>query len=330
MGIVVDGTWHPDGSETTTDDGEFERDETTFRDEIRSDADARFSADADRYHLYISRACPWAHGAALVRRVTGLEDVISMDVVDPIRIENGWEFTPDKAGCTPDSVTGADYLREVYTAADPGYTGRVTVPVLWDRKRETIVNNESIEIMRMLDRAFDAYKARNVSLYPDDQAGEIDAIVDRIYDPINNGVYRAGFATSQAAYDSAVGELFAALDHWEAVLEDQRYLAGEELTLADLRLFPTLVRFDQVYHTHFKCNVRRIVDYPNLWNYTKELYQLPGVAETVNMDHIKAHYYRTHRDINPTGIVATGPETDFGEPHDRDRLSGGPPSPPLS
>ena len=326
MGVVIDGTWHPDGYESTNDDGEFERGETTFRDEIVADPAARFTAEPDRYHLYIARACPWAHGAALVRSVTGLDDVISMDIVDPLRFENGWQFSPDKEGCTPDSVTGADYLREVYTAADPGYTGHVTVPVLWDKQAETIVNNESVEIMRMLDAAFHDYKSRPITLRPEDTAADIDAIIERLYDPINNGVYRAGFARSQSAYDQAVDALFAALDHWDDVLADQRYLAGDELTLADLRLFPTLVRFDQVYHTHFKCNVRRLVDYDNLWNYSKELYQLPGVSETVNMTHIKEHYYRTHESINPTGIVPRGPALDFTAPHDRDRLPGGPPT----
>jgi putative glutathione S-transferase len=325
MGVVIDGTWHPDGYESTNDDGEFERNETTFRNELVSDPAAEFAAEPGRYHLYIARACPWAHGAALVRSVTGLDDAISMDIVDPLRFENGWQFTPEKDGCTPDTINGFDYLREVYTAADPDYTGRVTVPVLGDKQKETIVNNESVEIMQMLDAAFDAYKSRPISLRPDATADEIDEIIERLYDPINNGVYRAGFARAQAAYDRAVGDLFAALDHWDDVLADQRYLAGEELTLADLRLFPTLVRFDQVYHTHFKCNVRRILDYDNLWNYTKELYQLPGVAETVNMTHIKDHYYRTHESVNPSGIVARGPEVDFTAAHDRDRLAGGPP-----
>ena len=325
MGVVIDGTWHPDGYESTNDDGEFERNETTFRDDIVADPVAEFTAEPDRYHLYVARACPWAHGAALVRSVTGLDDVISMDIVDPLRFENGWQFTPEKDDCTPDTINGFDYLREVYTAADPDYTGRVTVPVLWDKQEETIVNNESVEIMRMLDAAFDAYKSRPISLRPDANADEIDEIIERLYDPINNGVYRAGFARSQGAYDRAVGDLFTALDHWDDVLADQRYLAGEELTLADLRLFPTLVRFDQVYHTHFKCNVRRIVDYDNLWNYTKEIYQLPGVAETVNMAHINEHYYRTHESVNPSGIVARGPDLDFTAAHDRDRLTGGPP-----
>lgn len=325
MGILVDGTWHADGRDSTTEDGEYQRDEAAFRNTITSDPGARFPAEPHRYHVYISRACPWAHGAALVRRLTGLHDVISMDIVDPIRSANGWKFTPDKDGCTPDTVNGVEYLREVYTVADPEYTGRVSVPVLWDTQRETIVSNESVEIMRMLDRAFDDHKRQSVSLVPDGKEAEVDRIVRELYDHINNGVYRAGFARSQSAYDEAVDALFDALDHWEDVLDTQRFLAGGELTLADLRLFPTLVRFDHVYHTHFKCNVRRIADYPNLRNYTRELYQLPGVATTVNMTHIKEHYYRTHRSLNPSAIVARGPEIDFTEPHDRDRLPGGPP-----
>jgi len=324
VNVFVDGEWHTD-YESTNDDGEFERSETTFRDEVRAAPDAEFPAEPGRYHLYVSRACPWAHGASLVRRLMGLTDAISMDVVDPYRDEGGWQFTPEKDGCTPDTVNGHDYLREVYLEADPNYTGRVTVPVLWDRRKETIVNNESIEVMRTLATAFDEYATDGVDLYPEGMRGEMDRIVEDIYDPINNGVYRAGFAGTQKAYEAAVGDVFDALDHWDGVLADQRYLAGDRLTLADLRLFPTLVRFDAVYHTHFKCNRKFVYQYDNLWPYLRDLYGTPGVAETVNMDHIKEHYYTTHTDLNPKRIIAVGPDLDFTEPHDRDRLPGGPP-----
>ena len=341
MNMLVDGEWRTDVRESTNEEGEFEREETEFRDRIgeergasdgssgRSprdgdDPDAELPAEPGRYHLYISRACPWAPGAALVRRLTGLTDVISMDVVDPYRAENGWRFNPDKDGCTRDRIHGADYLRELYVRADPDYTGRVSVPVLWDRERDTIVNNESVEIMRMLSTAFDGY-GNGVDLYPEGYRDEIDGIIDDIYEPINNGVYRAGFAESQDAYDEAIDDLFGALDRWDGVLADRRYLAGDRLTLADLRLFPTLVRFDHVYHTHFMCNVKRVVDYGHLWPYLRDLYGVPGVAETVNMDHIKEHYYTTHPDVNPSRIVARGPDLDFEAEHDRDRLSGGPP-----
>jgi len=321
---VAEG-WRPDAGGGTDDDGAFQRAETTFRDVVRDDPEATFPAEAGRYHLYVSRACPWAHGAVLVRDLLGLSDAVSMDVVDPYRDERGWRFSPEREGCTPDTATGADYLAAVYAAADPGYDGRVSVPVLWDRERETIVNNESIEVMRMFASAFGAHARDGIDLYPTDRRDEIDRLVDDIYDPVNNGVYRAGFAGSQGAYEAAVGELFAALDDLDDRLADRRYLAGEALTLADLRLFPTLVRFDEVYHTHFKCNVRRLVDYPNLWGYTRELYQLPGVAETVDMAHIKEHYYTTHDSLNPKRVVPVGPDPDFEAPHDRDSLPGGPP-----
>ena len=327
MTWLVDGEVRPDASETTDDEGAFDRDETTFRSRIRDDTGADFPPEAGRYHLYVARACPWAHGAVLVRKLLGLEEAITMDVVEPFRDERGWQFTPEKPGCTPDTVNGADYLSEVYTAADPDYTGKVSVPVLWDRERETIVNNESIEIMRMLASEFGDLASPALDLYPAGRREAIDEVVSEIYDPINNGVYRAGFAGTQEAYEDAVSELFDALDRWESVLDDRRYLLGESLTLADLRLFSTLVRFDPVYHVHFKCNLRRLRDYPNLWDYTKELYQLPGVAETVNVAHIKEHYYGTHESINPKRIVPVGPEIDYTEPHDRDRLPADPPRP---
>jgi len=322
MTFLVDGELRPEGLGQTDDDGSFDRIETTFRDLIRDDPDARFQPEAGRYHLYVSRACPWAHGAVLTRRLLGLADAITMDVVEPFRDERGWQFSPEKPDCTPDTLLGHDYLADVYREADPDYTGKVSVPVLWDRREGTIVNNESIEIMRMLASEFGDHATGDLGLdlYPEGRRALIDDVVDQLYEPINNGVYRAGFAETQAAYELAVAELFDALDHWEAVLADQRYLLGESLTLADLRLFPTLVRFDPVYNIHFKCSVRRLRDYPNLWNYTKEVYQLPGVAATVNAEHIKEHYYTTHDSIDPKGIVPVGPAVDYTEPHDRDRL----------
>ncbi|MXR51106.1 glutathione S-transferase family protein [Halovenus sp. WSH3] len=325
MNMLVDGEWRTDAYETTNEDGEFERQETAFRDWIRDDPDARFQPEAGRYHLYVCYACPWAHRTLLIRKLKGLEDAITVDYVDPFRDEGGWQFTPEKEGCTPDTVNGSDYLREVYQAADPDMTGRVTVPVLWDKQGETIVNNESEEILRMLDTEFDDVASRDVDLYPEGYQEEVDRIIDEIYEPINNGVYRTGFAKSQAAYDEAVEELFDALDHWDDVLADQRYLAGDRLTEADICMFTTLVRFDQVYHTHFMCNKKQIQQYDNLWPYLRDLYQTDGVAETVNMDHIKEHYYTTHPDVTPTRIIAAGPDLDFEADHDRDELPGGPP-----
>jgi putative glutathione S-transferase len=325
MNKLLDGEWRTDAYESTNEDGEFEREETAFRNRIRDDPDARFQPEAGRYHLYVSYACPWAHRTLLVRSLKGLEDAISVDVVDPFRGEDGWQFTPDKAGCTADSVNGSDYLREVYTGADPDATCRVTVPVLWDTEEDTIVNNESKEIIRMLDTEFEDVATRNVDLYPEGDQDDVDRIIEDIYEPINNGVYRAGFAKLQAAYDEAVTELFDALDHWDQVLADQRYLAGDRLTEADICMFTTLVRFDQVYHTHFMCNKQHIHEYENLWPYLRDLYQTPGVSETVRMDHIKEHYYTTHPDVTPSRIVAAGPDLDFEGNHNRDELPGGPP-----
>ncbi|MFC7131715.1 MULTISPECIES: glutathione S-transferase family protein [Salinibaculum] len=332
MNMLVDGEWQRDAYESTTEDGEFDRQETTFREFVRDEEDARFQPEAGRYHLYVSYACPWAHRTLLVRALKGLEDAISVDIVDPFRADDGWQFTPEKAGCTEDTVNGSDYLREVYVAADPEMTGRVTVPVLWDKQEETIVNNESKEILRMLDTEFDDLAEYDVDLYPEGYREEVDRIIDDIYEPINNGVYRAGFAKSQEAYDRAVDELFDALDHWDAVLADQRYLAGDRLTEADICMFTTLIRFDQVYHTHFMCNKKQIHEYDNLWPYLRDLYQTgvavegtPLVAGTVNMDHIKEHYYTTHPDVTPSRIVAAGPDLDFTAEHDRDELPGSPP-----
>ncbi|QLK26657.1 glutathione S-transferase family protein [Natrinema zhouii] len=326
MNMLVDGEWRTDAGEYTDDDGSFERQETNFRDEIRDDPDARFQPEAGRYHLYVSSACPWAHRTLVTRALKGLEDAISVSIVDPYRDEDGWQFTPEKEGCTPDHVHGADFLRELYVRADPDATCRVTVPVLWDKREDTIVNNESEEIMRMLDTEFNEIASRDVDLYPEGYRDEVDRIIDEIYEPINNGVYRAGFATKQDPYDEAVDDLFAALDHWDEVLADQRYLAGDRLTEADVAMFTTLVRFDKVYHTHFMCNVQYIREYDNLWPYLRDLYGTSGVAQTVNMDHIKEHYYTTHPDVNPHGIVARGPDLEFEAPHDRDELPGSPPS----
>jgi putative glutathione S-transferase len=316
MNMLVDGEWRTDAYESTNEDGEFDRQETSFRDWIQDDEDAEFPAEAGRYHLYISRACPWAHRAAMTRRLKGLEDAVSLSVVEPVRIDDGWEFSAEY----PDPLYGEDYLRDIYTRADDDFTGRVTVPVLWDTETETIVNNESREIMRMLNTEFEAHAKHDVDLWPEGSREAVEEILDDIYEPINNGVYRAGFAGSQAAYDEAVDELFDALDRWESALDDRRFLAGDVLTEADVAMFATLIRFDHVYHTHFKCNRRAIHEYPNLWNYTKELAQLPGVAETINLDHITRHYYESHGDVNPSRLVPTGPDIDFFESHDRDRL----------
>jgi putative glutathione S-transferase len=329
MSVLKGGEWNVPAIDDD-DPGAFERSKTQFRNTIRAEPDARFPAEAGRYHLYISRACPWAHGTVLVRKLLGLEETISRDIVDPYRDDHGWQFSPDRSDCTADTVNGADYLAEVYRAADPAFDGHVSVPVLWDRDRETIVNNESIEVMEMLASAFEEFHAAPIELYPEARRDEIDRITRAIYEPINNGVYRAGFAGRQAAYDRAVTTLFEAFADLEDLLADQRYLAGEILTLADLRLFPTLVRFDEVYQSHFKCNQARLEDYSNLWGYTRDLFQLSGVAETVNMDHIKEHYYTTHDSINPKRLIPIGPAPDFSASHDRDRFPGGPPAALLS
>ena len=323
MNMLVDGEWRTEAYESTDEEGNFDRQETSFRSWVETDSDAEFPAEAGRYHLYVSLACPWAHRTLITRKLKGLEDAISVSVVDPYRENDGWEFSPEKEGCTEDRVNGFDYLRETYVAADSEFTGRVTVPVLWDTERETIVNNESEEIMRMLDTAFDDVAERDVSLYPEGDRDEVDETIDDIYEPINNGVYRAGFAGTQEAYDEAVTELFDALDRYDDLLEDRRYLCGDRLTEADVAMFTTLIRFDAVYHTHFKCNVRQIADYENLWPYLRDLYQTDGVAETVDLDHITEHYYRSHTDLNPKQIVPKGPDVDFEAPHDRDELPGG-------
>ncbi|OJU35783.1 MAG: glutathione-dependent reductase [Rhizobiales bacterium 68-8] len=326
MGRLVDGVWQDVWYDTKTTGGKFERAASRFRDWVTADGapapgrERGFRAEPGRYHLYVSWACPWAHRTLIFRALKKLEGVISVSVVHHFMGENGWTFLKED-GATGVTLYGFDYLHQIYTKADPTYSGRVTVPVLWDRKEETIVNNESSEIIRMLNSAFDQWGDASLDFYPQPLRAGIDALNDFVYPAINNGVYRAGFATKQDAYEEAFRELFSALDEIEARLSRQRYLAGDRLTEADWRLFTTLIRFDAVYYSHFKCNLRRIADYPNLSNYLRDLYQVPGVADTVNMAHIKAHYYGSHRTINPTGIVPLGPELDFDAPHDRARLS---------
>ena len=276
-------------------------------------------AEPGRYHLYVSYACPWAHRTLILRKLKGLEDVITLSVVHPVMPEESWIFG-DYPGATPDHVNDASYLYEVYLMADPQFSGLVTVPVLWDKKRKTIVNNEYSEIIRMLNSAFNDYAASAYDYYPESLRENIDHINKLVYDNVNNGVYRCGFATTQDAYDRAYDRLFDALDALETRLASQPYLVGRRLTEADWRLFTTLVRFDTVYYNHFKTNKKRLIDYPNLWAYTRELYQIPGVAQTVNMDHIKRHYFVSHRSINPTGIVPKGPDVDFMLPHGRGRI----------
>jgi putative glutathione S-transferase len=294
----------------------YKRQESAFRGRITADGSSGFPAAPGRYHLYVSLACPWAHRTLLFRKLKGLENEISISVVNPLMLENGWTFHAGE-GVIPDTVNGAEFLHQVYTAARPDYTGRVTVPVLWDRQSRTIVNNESSEIIRMFNREFDAVGATGPDLCPVELEAEIDDVNAFVYGNINNGVYQAGFATTQHVYEEAVRRLFDALDHLERRLGSQRYLVGDRLTEADWRLFTTLVRFDPVYVGHFKCNLRRLVDYPNLWAYTRELYQMPGVAQTVDLGHIKRHYYGSHGTINPTGVVPIGPDIDFTLPHGR-------------
>lgn len=327
MGLLVDGVWHDNWYDTGSTGGRFERSAAQFRNWVTADGApgpsgrGGFEAESGRYRLYVSLACPWAHRTLIFRALKKLESHVSLSVVHWHMAENGWTFAPGD-GVIPDPVVGAQYMHQVYTAADPKYSGRVTVPVLWDTRRKTIVSNESPEIIRMFNGAFDALPGVDASLdlYPKDLRAEIDAVNARVYATVNNGVYRAGFATTQEAYEEAARELFASLDWLEDRLSRQRYVAGNRITEADWRLFTTLLRFDPVYHGHFKCNLRRLVYYPNLWSYTRELYQVPGVAPTVRLDHIKRHYWGSHRNINPTGIVPLGPAIDFAAPHDRARL----------
>ena len=306
--------------------GEFIRATSSFRNWITKDGnagptgDGDFAAEPDRYHLYISHACPWAHRTMIFRALKGLEDMISVSVVHPLMPAESWIFG-EYPGATEDHVNHAHYLYENYQKVDPDFDGLVTVPLLWDKKRQTIVNNESADIIRMLNSAFDDFSHSTLDYYPESQREEIDAINDIVYNDVNNGVYKAGFATIQPAYEKAFDQLFNTLDFLEEKLWKQRYLVGTQITEADWRLFTTLVRFDAVYYNHFKTNKKRLMDYPNLWAYTRELYQVPGVAETVNMDHIKHHYFASHSSINPTGVVPKGPEIDFMVAHGREKMS---------
>jgi putative glutathione S-transferase len=319
--MLVDGVWQDVWYDTKSSGGAFVRQDSAFRDWVRPEPDARFPAVAGRYHLYVSLACPWACRTLVLRALKGLEAAITLSIVDPFMGAEGWTFS-DGPGCIPDTVNGCQRLYEVYRLAKPDYTGRVTVPVLWDKQARRIVNNESADILRMLNSAFDGVATASLpDQYPAALHPTIDALNARIYDTVNNGVYKAGFATRQEKYEAAVRALFATLDELEPLLGRQRYLCGARFTEADWRLFTTLVRFDPVYYGHFKCNLRRLVDYPNLWGYTRDLYQTPGVAGTVNLDHIKGHYYRSHATINPTGIVPLGPLIDFAAPQDRARLA---------
>jgi putative glutathione S-transferase len=320
MGHLVEGVWQDDG--VRTKDGHFIRPATKFRHWVTPDGapgpsgDGGFAAESGRYHLYVSLACPWAHRTVIFRKLKALESVVSMSVVSWYMGRDGWTFDKNE-GSSGDDLNGKSKLFEIYLAAEPRYSGRVSVPVLWDKKRKTIVNNESPEIIRMLNSAFSAFTNERADYYPTALRAEIDKINDLVYSNINNGVYRAGFATAQAAYEQAFRALFDALDEIEQRLSKQRYLVGNAVTEADWRLFSTLIRFDAVYYSHFKCNWRQIGDYPNLSNYTRDLYQVPGVAETVSLDHIKRHYYRSQKQVNPTGIVPVGPQLDFAAPHNR-------------
>jgi len=326
MGLLVKGVWRDQWYDTKSSGGRFERSRAAFRNWVTRDAApgpsgaAGFAAAPGRYHLYVSFACPWAHRTLVMRELKGLQDLISVSVVHWRMLKYGWTFEQG-AGVVPDPILGAKYLHQIYVAADPSYSGRVTTPVLWDRLTATIVNNESAEIIRMFNSAFDRLGARSGDYYPEELRGEIDTLNERIYETVNNGVYKAGFATTQSAYEAALGPLFESLEWLEERLARRRYLCGARVTEADIRLLPTLLRFDLVYFSHFKCNLRRIADYPNLSGYMRELYQLPGVAATFDAGHVKRHYYESHRTLNPSGIVPVGPEIDFSGPHARAHLA---------
>ncbi|MDO8712826.1 glutathione S-transferase family protein [Pseudomonas sp.] len=326
MGLLVEGRWQDQWYESSKD-GAFQREQAQRRNWLTADGKpgptgvGGFAAEAGRYHLYVSLACPWAHRTLILRKLKGLENLIDVSVVSWLMLENGWTFDQN-LGSTGDKLDHFNFMHQRYTADTANYTGRVTVPVLWDKQQNRIVNNESAEIIRMFNSAFDDLTGNDLDFYPAPLRGEIDALNERIYPAVNNGVYRAGFATSQQAYEEAFDDVFAELDRLEQLLGANRYLVGEYLTEADIRLFTTLIRFDAVYHGHFKCNLRRIADYPNLSNWLREIYQWPGVAETVDFQHIKNHYYGSHKTINPTGIVPKGPAQDFTATHDRARLNG--------
>jgi len=307
MGLLVEGKWTDQWYDTKLTKGEFVRKDSAFRQWIRTDGSTPFKPQKDRYHLYISLACPWAHRTLIFRKLKKLEDVISISIVDPIMLENGWEFH-DSPGSIPDNINQKEFLYEIYKLADPEYSGRVTVPVLWDKKEKTVVNNESSEIIRMLNSEFNEYADNSVDYCPEDLRNEIDEVNSFVYDNINNGVYKCGFATTQEAYENAFNNLFGALERIEEKFTNKDYLVGDKLTEADWRLFTTLIRFDPVYVGHFKCNLKRIADFKNISKYLKNLYNVPGVKETVNFDHIKQHYYMSHKTINPTGVVPVGPE----------------------
>lgn len=323
MGQLVDGVWHDVWYDTKKSGGAFVRDAAKFRNWITADGapgpsgDGGFKAESGRYHLYVSYACPWAHRTLIFRALKGLEDHISVSAVHPDMLSDGWTFESDFDGATGDTQFGLPFARDIYVRANPTFTGRVTVPILWDKQRATIVSNESSEIIRMFNSAFDGVTGNTDDYWPEGQRDAIEEVNQRIYDTFNNGVYRCGFATTQAAYDAAIEPLFATMDWLEERLGQNRYLMGDKITEADWRLFTTLVRFDMVYHGHFKCNRARVVDYPNLWGYTRELYQIKGVAPTVRMDHITRHYHYSHETINPHRIVPTGPALDFFSPHGR-------------
>ncbi|MGO4928643.1 glutathione S-transferase family protein [Fundicoccus sp. Sow4_D5] len=316
MGLLVDGKWKDEWYDTKSTGGHFIRKDSQFRNWITKDGsagptgEAGFKAEPNRYHLYVSLACPWACRTLIMRSIKGLEDMISISVVNPLMVEHGWTFDEDE-GVIADPVLNADYMHQIYTHVEPTYSGRVTVPVLYDLKQDKIVNNESSEILRMLNSAFNDVGAKEGDYSPDSLMADIDEINELVYHKINNGVYKAGFATSQEVYEEEVDKLFEALDEVEALLGKQAYLVGDKITEADWRLFTTLIRFDPVYYGHFKCNLKHVYEYPNIWRYTKELYNWPGVAETVDFRHIKEHYYRSHKTINPTGVVPKGPVLDL-------------------
>ncbi len=323
MGLLVDGVWQDSWYDTKSTGGKFQRSSAKFRNWVTADGspgptgNGGFAAESGRYHLYVSLACPWAHRTLIFRQLKGLRDHVSVSVVHPDMLDRGWTFETGGFGATGDHLFGSDYMHQIYTRADPAYSGRVTVPVLWDKQQGTIVSNESSEIIRMFNAAFDSVTGNDLDFWPEPLRAAIAPVNDRIYDTVNNGVYKSGFATSQAAYDAAVGPLFDSLDWLEDRLSQGRYLMGDTLTEADWRLFTTLVRFDPVYHLHFKCNRKRLMDYPNLWGFTRELYQWPGIAETVNMDHIVRHYHYSHNTINPHRIIPINPVIDWHEPHGR-------------
>lgn len=327
MGLLVDGQWHDVWYDTKATKGRFVRSKSQFRNWVTPDGSAGpsgrggFKAEPGRYHLYVSFACPWAHRTLIMRKLKGLEPLIDISAVNTYMGAEGWTFDPGP-GVIPDSVNGVKRLYELYTLADPKYSGRATVPVLWDKKERTIVSNESAEVLRMLNSAFDEVGGNDLDFYPEPLRKEIDELNTFIYPNVNNGVYRAGFASTQEAYEEAAIAVFDALDSLETRLGSRRYLTGPDVTEADWRLFTTLIRFDPVYATHFKCNKRRIVDYPNLWGYLRDVYQLPGIADTVHIDLIKAHYYRSHANLNPSGIIPIGPALDYSTAHGRERLDG--------